>query len=195
MKLIFSICILMFISTNFFLPGSKLVFSSNSNKTINNQKIEKQERHITKLLRCVVCQNQSIYESNADIANDMRLLVRERILAGDSKDQVLDYIVARYGDYILLKPPLQGNTILLWMGPPLMVLVLAIVIILLLKTYQHENSYHETEELITPEDREFLDNLGAELKPEVVREALKKKSISNPDDNKYVFNKDGNDQS
>ncbi len=195
MKLIFSICILMFISTNFFLPGSKLVFSSNSNKTINNQKIEKQERHITKLLRCVVCQNQSIYESNADIANDMRLLVRERILAGDSKDQVLDYIVARYGDYILLKPPLQGNTILLWMGPPLMVLVLAIVIILLLKTYQHENSYHETEELITPEDREFLDNLGAELKPEVVREALKKESISNPDDNKYVFNKDGNDQS
>tara|TARA_B110000116_G_scaffold160830_1_gene139155 strand:- start:461 stop:1048 length:588 start_codon:yes stop_codon:yes gene_type:complete len=195
MKLIFSICILMFISTNFFLPGSKLVFSSNSNKTINNQKIEKQERHITKLLRCVVCQNQSIYESNADIANDMRLLVRERILAGDSKDQVLDYIVARYGDYILLKPPLQGNTILLWMGPPLMALVLAIVIILLLKTYQHENSYHETEELITPEDREFLDNLGAELKPEVVREALKKKSISNPDDNKYVFNKDGNDQS
>ena len=125
----------------------------------------------------------------------MRLLVRERILAGDSKDQVLDYIVARYGDYILLKPPLQGNTILLWMGPPLMALVLAIVIILLLKTYQHENSYHETEELITPEDREFLDNLGAELKPEVVREALKKKSISNPDDNKYVFNKDGNDQS
>jgi cytochrome c-type biogenesis protein CcmH len=195
MKLIFSICILMFISTNFFLPGSKLVFSSNSNKTINNQKIEKQERHITKLLRCVVCQNQSIYESNADIANDMRLLVRERILAGDSKDQVLDYIVARYGDYILLKPPLQGNTILLWMGPPLMALVLAIVIILLLKTYQHENSYHETEELITPEDREFLDNLGAELKPEVVRKALKKKYISNPDDNKYVFNKDGNDQS
>ena len=195
MKLIFSICILMFISTNFFLPGSKLVFSSNSNKTINNQKIEKQEHHITKLLRCVVCQNQSIYESNADIANDMRLLVRERILAGDSKDQVLDYIVARYGDYILLKPPLQGNTILLWMGPPLMALVLAIVIILLLKTYQQKNSYHETEELITPEDREFLDNLGAELKPEVVREALKKKSISNPDDNKYVFNKDGNDQS
>jgi cytochrome c-type biogenesis protein CcmH len=195
MKLIFSICILMFISTNLFLPGSKLVFSSNSNKTINNQKIEKQERHITKLLRCVVCQNQSIYESNADIANDMRLLVRERILAGDSKDQVLDYIVARYGDYILLKPPLQGNTILLWMGPPLMALVLAIVIILLLKTYQHENSYHETEELITPEDREFLDNLGAELKPEVVRKALKKKYISNPDDNKYVFNKDGNDQS
>jgi cytochrome c-type biogenesis protein CcmH len=195
MKLIFSICILMFISTNLFLPGSKLVFSSNSNKTINNQKIEKQERYITKLLRCVVCQNQSIYESNADIANDMRLLVRERILAGDSKDQVLDYIVARYGDYILLKPPLQGNTILLWMGPPLMALVLAIVIILLLKTYQHENSYHETEELITPEDREFLDNLGAELKPEVVRKALKKKYISNPDDNKYVFNKDGNDQS
>ena len=195
MKLIFSICILMFISTNFFLPGSKLVFSSNSNKTINNQKIEKQEHHITKLLRCVVCQNQSIYESNADIANDMRLLVRERILAGDSKDQVLDYIVARYGDYILLKPPLQGNTILLWMGPPLMALVLAIVIILLLKTYQHENSYHETEELITPEDREFLDNLGAEIKPEVVRKALKKKYISNPDDNKYVFNKDGNDQS
>ena len=174
MKVIFAIFILMFISTNFLLLEEKLVSASTSNKIFTNQEIAKKERQISKLLRCVVCQNQSIYESNADIANDMRLLVRERLLVGDNKDQVLSYIVARYGDYILLKPPFQGNTILLWMAPPLMVLIAVIVVILMIKTYQRKNIGQETGELLTPEDKDFLDNQDTKFKSELLRETSNK---------------------
>ena len=72
---------------------------------------------ISKTLRCVVCQNQSIYDSNAPLAEDMRRLVRKRVEAGDSDDEVRDYLRDRYGDYVLMTPPLQMNTILLWAGP------------------------------------------------------------------------------
>ncbi|HZD26997.1 MAG TPA: cytochrome c-type biogenesis protein [Alphaproteobacteria bacterium] len=74
-------------------------------------------------LRCLVCQNQSIAESDADLARDLRMLVRRRIAAGDSDRQVIDYIVARYGDWVLLKPPLKTETALLW-GAPALLLVL-----------------------------------------------------------------------
>jgi cytochrome c-type biogenesis protein CcmH len=174
MKVIFAIFILMFISTNFLLLGEKLVSATTPNKIFTDQEIAKKERQISKLLRCVVCQNQSIYESNADIANDMRLLVRERLLVGDNKDQVLSYIVARYGDYILLKPPFQGNTILLWMAPPLMVLITVIVVILMIKTYQRKNIDQETGELLTPEDKDFLDNQDTKFKSELLRETSNK---------------------
>ena len=83
----------------------------------------------------------------------MRLLVRERLLAGDNKDQVINYIVARYGDYILLKPPFQANTVLLWMAPPLMVLIALMIVILLIKNYQHKNIYQKTDKLLNPEDK------------------------------------------
>lgn len=72
---------------------------------------------ISKTLRCVVCQNQSIYDSNAPLAEDMRRLVRKRVEAGDSDDEVRDYLRDRYGDYVLMTPPLQTNTALLWAGP------------------------------------------------------------------------------
>lgn len=79
---------------------------------------------ISKTLRCVVCQNQSIYDSNAPLAEDMRRLVEKRVVAGDSDDEVRDYLRERYGDYVLMTPPLQSNTLLLWLGP-LMLLLLA----------------------------------------------------------------------
>lgn len=72
---------------------------------------------VSKTLRCVVCQNQSIYDSNAPLAEDMRRLVRKRVLAGDSNDEARAYLRDRYGDYVLMTPPLQANTILLWAGP------------------------------------------------------------------------------
>ena len=68
-------------------------------------------------LRCLVCQNQSIDDSNADLAHDLRVLIRERLAAGDSDSQVIQYLVSRYGDFILLKPPLKPATYLLWLGP------------------------------------------------------------------------------
>jgi cytochrome c-type biogenesis protein CcmH len=74
-------------------------------------------RDINKVLRCVVCQNQSIDESNAPLAVDLRNLVRERLAAGETDKQAVQFIVQRYGNFVLLKPPFQFNTVLLWLGP------------------------------------------------------------------------------
>jgi cytochrome c-type biogenesis protein CcmH len=78
---------------------------------------EARAREVSKALRCVVCQNESIDDSNAELAKDMRILVRERIASGDSNQAVLDYMLARYGDFVLLKPRLQATTIALWTAP------------------------------------------------------------------------------
>jgi cytochrome c-type biogenesis protein CcmH len=80
-------------------------------------KLEARARHIGGELRCLVCQNQSIDDSDADLAGDLRVILRERLRAGDSDQQVIDYIVARYGSYVLLKPPLDSQTMFLWLGP------------------------------------------------------------------------------
>ncbi len=84
--------------------------------------LEARARAISQELRCLVCQNESIDESNASLAHDLRLLVRRRLVAGDSDQQVLKYIVARYGVFVLLDPPFEPVTWLLWLGPPALVL-------------------------------------------------------------------------
>jgi len=85
--------------------------------------LEARAREISKDLRCVVCQNQDIDSSNAGVARDLRLLVRERLVAGDTDQEVLDYIQARYGDFVLLKPPFKPETYALWLTPFVLVLV------------------------------------------------------------------------
>ena len=84
--------------------------------------LEARARALSQELRCLVCQNQSIDESNADLAHDLRVIVRRRLLAGDTDQQVLDYIVARYGVFPLLDPPFAPATCLLWLTPPALVL-------------------------------------------------------------------------
>ena len=84
---------------------------------------QEQSDRVSKTLRCVVCQNQSIYDSNADLAEDMRRLVEKRVLAGDSDDEVRHYLQERYGDYVLMTPPVQTNTLVLWGGPGIMLLL------------------------------------------------------------------------
>ncbi|HXO68006.1 MAG TPA: cytochrome c-type biogenesis protein [Bradyrhizobium sp.] len=79
---------------------------------------EARARDLSRELRCMVCQNQSIDDSEAPLARDLRLLVRERIAAGDSDTQVIDFLVARYGEFVLLKPRLKSHTLLLWLLPP-----------------------------------------------------------------------------
>src|SRR4051812_32493295 len=79
---------------------------------------ESRARELSRELRCMVCQNQSIDDSEAPLARDLRLLVRERIAAGDSDSQVIDFLVARYGEFVLLKPRLTSHTLLLWLLPP-----------------------------------------------------------------------------
>jgi cytochrome c-type biogenesis protein CcmH len=83
---------------------------------------EARARDLSRELRCMVCQNQSIDDSEAPLARDLRLLVRERIAAGDSDSQVLDFLVARYGEFVLLKPRFEQQTLLLWLVPPLVLL-------------------------------------------------------------------------
>ncbi|MBM3564543.1 MAG: cytochrome c-type biogenesis protein CcmH [Alphaproteobacteria bacterium] len=78
---------------------------------------EARARDISRNLRCLVCQNQSIDDSDAQLARDLRLLVRDRIKAGDSDTAVIDYVVSRYGDFVLLKPPFKAVTVVLWLGP------------------------------------------------------------------------------
>jgi cytochrome c-type biogenesis protein CcmH len=80
---------------------------------------ESRARDLSRELRCMVCQNQSIDDSEAPLARDLRLLLRERIAAGDSDAQVIDFLVARYGEFVLLKPRLAPHTLLLWLLPPL----------------------------------------------------------------------------
>jgi cytochrome c-type biogenesis protein CcmH len=86
--------------------------------------LEARARAISQKLRCLVCQNQSIDDSDAPLAHDLRVLVRERLMAGDDDTQAIGFLVARYGNFVLLKPPLQADTIALWFGP-LLFLVLA----------------------------------------------------------------------
>jgi cytochrome c-type biogenesis protein CcmH len=83
---------------------------------------ELRARDLSRELRCMVCQNQSIDDSEAPLARDLRLLVRERIAAGDSDAQVIDFLVARYGEFVLLKPRVNQHTLLLWLVPPLALL-------------------------------------------------------------------------
>jgi len=83
---------------------------------------EARARAVGKELRCLVCQNQSIDDSDADLARDLRHLVRQRITAGDSDSQVKQYLVDRYGDYVLLNPPFRAGTLVLWLGPAALLL-------------------------------------------------------------------------
>jgi cytochrome c-type biogenesis protein CcmH len=92
--------------------------------------LEARARALSQELRCLVCQNQSIDDSNADLAHDLRVLVRERLTAGDSDAQVLAYLTSRYGDYVLLRPPVEPATYLLWFGPPALLLLGGIVILI-----------------------------------------------------------------
>jgi cytochrome c-type biogenesis protein CcmH len=83
---------------------------------------ETRARELSKQLRCMVCQNQSIDDSDAPLARDLRILVRERLQAGDSNQQVIDFLVQRYGEFVLLRPRLHWRTALLWLAPPLLLI-------------------------------------------------------------------------
>src|SRR5712691_2038290 len=99
-------------------------------EVLADPKLETRARNLSRELRCMVCQNQSIDDSEAPLARDLRILVRERLQAGDSDAQVLDFLTARYGEFVLLKPPFGWHTALLWLAPS-GVLILGIVTLIL----------------------------------------------------------------
>ena len=101
------------------LLAPSLALAVQPDEILKDPVLEGRARTLSRELRCMVCQNQSIDDSEAPLARDLRILVRQRLEAGDSDKQVLDFLVARYGDFVLLKPPLNRNTLLLWGLTPL----------------------------------------------------------------------------
>ncbi|MEL6509402.1 MAG: cytochrome c-type biogenesis protein [Pseudomonadota bacterium] len=99
------------------------VFALDPAELLDDPVLEDRAREISKGLRCPVCQNESIDESNATVAQDLRALVRERLLAGDSNTEVVEFVVARYGEYVLLNPQTTGANLALWLAGPAMLLL------------------------------------------------------------------------
>ncbi|HMO30883.1 cytochrome c-type biogenesis protein [Enterovirga sp.] len=118
--------------------------------------LEARARRISTELRCLVCQNQSIDDSDAPLAHDLRLLVRDRLRAGDSDAQVRDFVVSRYGDFVLLRPPVNAGTFLLWFGPAF---ILAGAALGLLLTFRRRTS--SPPPALTPEEEARLAALVA----------------------------------
>jgi len=99
------------------LAAAAPALAADPSEMLKDPVLEKKAEDLGKELRCLVCQNESIEDSNADLARDLRIIVRERIAKGESTDQVKQYVVDRYGDYVLLNPPFKGATLVLWLGP------------------------------------------------------------------------------
>jgi len=99
-------------------------------EVLQNPALEARARHISEGLRCLVCQNQSIDDSEAPLAKDLRVLVRERLTAGDTDQQIEDFVVARYGEFVLLKPRFTAHTLLLWFATPAVLLVALLIVVL-----------------------------------------------------------------
>ena len=114
--------------------------------------LESRAREISAELRCLVCQNQSIDDSDAPLARDLRLLVRDRLQAGDSDEQVLDFLVARYGEFVLLRPRLSIETVLLW-GTPLIALGIGALVAML---WLRRSARSGVPELLSPEEEAAL---------------------------------------
>ena len=109
--------LLILIIATFFMTTTFQVLATDPHEIMVDKTLEKRARAINKELRCVVCQNQSIDDSDAPLAKDLRMLVRANLIEGKTDQEVIDYVVSRYGDFVLLKPPVKGATIPLWLGP------------------------------------------------------------------------------
>ena len=105
-------------------------FAVQPDEILPDPNLESRARGLSHELRCMVCQNQSIDDSDAPLARDLRLLVRERLKAGDSDTQVLDYLVARYGEFVLLKPRFETHTLVLWLATPAVFLAALLIVAL-----------------------------------------------------------------
>jgi cytochrome c-type biogenesis protein CcmH len=113
------------------LTLSAPAFAVQPGEMLKDPVLEARARALSQQLRCMVCQNQSIDDSEAPLARDLRLLVRERLAAGDSDRQVIDFLVSRYGEFVLLKPPFEWHTALLWALPPGLLVIGGVALIVL----------------------------------------------------------------
>src|SRR5262245_18002234 len=125
-------------------------------EVLKDATLEARARNLSRELRCMVCQNQSIDDSEAPLAHDLRLLVRERLTKGDSDQQVLDFLVARYGEFVLLKPPFERHTFLLWGLPPLV--LMGGLLGLWMRARRH-SSPHQAPDALSEEEQRRLSTL------------------------------------
>jgi cytochrome c-type biogenesis protein CcmH len=144
------------------LALSTPAFAVNPDEMLKDPAKEARARELGAGLRCLVCQNQSIDESDADLAKDLRIIVRERIQAGDSDEQVKKFVVDRYGDYVLLKPPVKSTTLVLWVGP--FVLLLA-GIAAAFGFYRKRKAASPSPAPLSPEEQRKLDRLLKDRTP------------------------------
>lgn len=129
------------------------------NEMLADPALEARARVLSKELRCMVCQNQSIDNSEAPLAHDLRALVRERLTAGDSDGQVLNFLVARYGEFVLLKPRLSWHTAALWALPPAVLLIGVVAIVVVVKRRRSERRGEQPQNLTAAEEARLSDIL------------------------------------
>ncbi|MBM09425.1 MAG: cytochrome c-type biogenesis protein CcmH [Magnetovibrio sp.] len=129
------------------------------NEILKNPDLEARARAISKGLRCVVCQNQSIDDSDASLARDLRILVRKRLSAGDTNKQVLDYVVSRYGDFVLLKPPVKLETLVLWFSPFIIIIIGLTAGIIFFRRQRYNLKSASLSPALNNQEREKLNNM------------------------------------
>ena len=141
------------------LAFSSVAFAVQPDEIMSDPAKEARARALSREYRCMVCQNQSIDDSDAPLARDLRLLVRERIAAGDSDTQVTDFLVSRYGEFVLLKPRVSRETLLLWLIPPLVLAGGALALWAHLRRRRLSNSSDNPALALTPEEKAKLEKL------------------------------------
>jgi cytochrome c-type biogenesis protein CcmH len=140
--------------------AASTAFAVQPDEVLPDPALEARARVLSQQLRCLVCQNQSIDDSEAPLARDLRILLRERLKGGDDDNQVLDFLVARYGEFVLLKPPFAWHTALLWLGPPALLLVGALVLIVLARRRSGQFALAQgLQDRLTPEEEARLAKL------------------------------------
>lgn len=151
MKLLTAIMFALFAATAFAVEPDEI---------LADPVLEERARIISKELRCVVCQNQDIDSSNAGVARDLRVLVRERLVAGDSNDDVIKFVHARYGDYVLMRPPLNPSTFALWSAPFVLVFFALLVGFSVIVSSQRKRAANDLTEAEEAEVMLFIEKNG-----------------------------------
>lgn len=136
----------------FALFASSPLWAVQPDEVLADPTLEARARTLSKELRCMVCQNESIDDSEAPLAHDLRVLVRQRLVAGDSDQQILDFLVARYGEFVLLKPPLSWHTAALWAMPPAALLFGLAMLVVALRRRRVPPAAAETDNLSASEE-------------------------------------------
>jgi cytochrome c-type biogenesis protein CcmH len=127
----------------------------NPDEILSDPVLEERARNLSAQLRCMVCQNQSIDDSNAELARDLRVLVRERLTDGDTDEQVIDYVVSRYGEFVLLNPRFSTRTLVLWTAPVILLLIGGMVLVLMARGRLQARA----PAALTPEEQARIDEL------------------------------------